>query len=104
MDILEDVLLPSVRAVYPAPEHIFMVQDNCPVHTSLLVREWFEEHPSITPLFWPAKSPDLNPIEHLWARMTLEWDHKNERTPSALMEHVREVWEAFRGRPQLCES
>ena len=36
--------------------------------------------------------------------MTLEWDHKNETTPSALMAHVRDVWESFRGRPQFCES
>ena len=27
------------------------------------VRQWIEEHPQVHALFWPARSPDINPIE-----------------------------------------
>lgn len=42
-------------------------QDGASVHTSKETREWLEERgiPSLTS--WPPRSPDLNPIENMWA-------------------------------------
>lgn len=90
--ILEDVLLPTVRAMaLPPPEPIYLVQDNCPVHKSRVVAQWFDAHPVFVNLFWPARSPDLNPIENLWGDMVNEWHHQNERTPAALERHCMAV-------------
>ena len=41
-------------------------QDNSPVHNTSVVTEWFEQH-SIQVDEHPPYSPDLDPIEHVWA-------------------------------------
>jgi transposase len=41
------------------------MHDNARPHTARIVQEYLRE--TKTPVMeWPARSPDLNPIEHAW--------------------------------------
>jgi len=101
--ILEDVLLSSVRAIYSAEDMpvIRLVQDNSAVHTSHETQAWFRIHPEIQLIDWPARSPDLNLIENVWAQVVRRWEPRRERTVAALVNHAREIWEELRFQPDF---
>uniref|UniRef100_A0AAZ3SEV3 Tc1-like transposase DDE domain-containing protein n=1 Tax=Oncorhynchus tshawytscha TaxID=74940 RepID=A0AAZ3SEV3_ONCTS len=60
----EDILLPHVVPFLQAHPDMTLQHDNTTSHTALSVRDFLQDR-NVSVLPWPAKSPDLNPIEHV---------------------------------------
>jgi transposase len=95
-NILSDNLIPSAKlhfaAIPPALEQWHFLHDNDPKHTSRVVKEWLHNN-GVSMIDFPPYSPDLNPIENLWAKMAREVEERRCETVDELQDTIADVWD-----------
>jgi len=69
-------------------------QDNDPKHISKLARKFFQNN-NIRLMEWPAQSPDLNPIENLWADVKSAVSKAKCSNNNQLWDVVQHTWKAI---------
>jgi hypothetical protein len=101
--ILEDELQQSVEYYDKSPTDMVFQQDNDPKHKSARATKWLDES-GFTIMKWPAQSPDLSPIEHLWNYLKRRLD-EYEIPPSSqneLWQRCEEEWEKI--PKEVCQN
>lgn len=92
LKIMEQVMLPFAEKKMPISW--LYQQDNAPIHVSSESLHWFNEQHAWL-LQWPARSPNLNPIENVcsWVSRKVYEGNKQFETTSELLEAVLRVWD-----------
>ena len=96
VEIIRDELMSSLEHYGLEVEEIIFQHDNDSKHTSRVARKCFQEL-GLRLLSWPANSPDLNPIEHLWDHLKRKLNEYPEPPKGILelWERVQAEWEAI---------
>lgn len=94
-NILLDHVVPYAGFV---GENFILMHDNARCHTARITQHFLREV-DLRTMNWPALSPDLNPIEHLWDELKRRVRARNV-APSSLDELKAALLEEWEGIPQ----
>jgi len=102
IEVLRIKLVPLLDKHFPRGDATFQ-QDLAPCHTSRKVKQFVLDN-DIRTLDWPGNSPDLNPIENLWAILKARLHKHDCTTRVKLVAAIIEIWFHDDEIGQMCEN
>lgn len=106
--VLEDRLLPQMRewalkqGLEGLGDFIFM-HDGAPCHKGKTVTKFLKDN-GVRVLPWPGNSPDMNPIENLWAILKKRMKKENICNKTELIAKLISVWHRDEEIKAFCET
>jgi hypothetical protein len=94
-EVLQTQIQPRAHA---GGENFVLMQDNARPHVARIVTDYLQEQ-NIAIMQWPACSPDMNPIEHLWDELGRRIRNR-QNAPITLLELENALLEEWRQIPQ----
>lgn len=94
---IDQVLRPHLLPFSQGRRNFTLQHDNARPHTARITANFLQQH-NIQVMPWPALSPDLNPIEHLWDRVQRELNRVLPR-PTTAAELERALLRAWNNIP-----
>ena len=82
-------LVPSAHRL--CADNFIFRQDNDPKHTSAVVLKYLTNK-KIDVMKWPAQSPDLSPIENLWAELNRPTKDRKPNNEDELFKMLKSGW------------
>ena len=94
IDLLEkNKIIDHLNNIYGERQYLFQ-QDNAPPHVAKSTIAWLEKKVFLLKN-WPPHSPDLSPIEMMWAIAKSKMDTDGVTTKEELFARVKEVWNSI---------
>ena len=90
LEVLKNKLLPSIND-FNIKDDVFHLDDSARPHRTKKIIEWHQSN-NIKKIHWPGNSPDLNPIENLWAILKSKLRRKRNLNKRELISNIVKVW------------
>jgi hypothetical protein len=93
--IYKTTLLPSAKTLFGKDDHSWILQeDNDPKHMSTKAQKWKVDN-DINRISWPSQSPDLNPMENVWAVLKANVGNHKPTSVKDLKRVIKKEWKAL---------
>ena len=90
--IYKSTLLPSAEIFFGKDNHSWKLQeDNDPKHMSKKAQKWRVDN-EVERISWPSQSPDLNPIENVWAVLKVNVGNHKPTSTKELIRIIKKEW------------
>jgi transposase len=96
-ELLETHAIPFMQQVFGGLNNCILQDDNAPAHRAAAV-QLLKQQLGVRSLRWPSRSPDMNPIEHVWS--FLKRAIQRENPPDSLRQLREALHNAWQQLPQ----